>query len=75
MSVCTTENTTLSRSSIRNTFQNVVEKRNPFECKIDPDALNRRRLRFCLRRTMLYVYEGHNIKCSTMEPNLCQVSN
>jgi hypothetical protein len=37
MTVCTTENTIESRSSIKNTFHNVVEKRNPYQSK------NRRR--------------------------------
>jgi len=35
--MCTTENTTESRSSITNTFRNDVEKRNPYQYK------NRRR--------------------------------
>jgi hypothetical protein len=35
--VCITENTTESRISIKNTFHNVVEKRNPYQSK------NRRR--------------------------------
>jgi hypothetical protein len=35
--VCTTENTTESGSPFTNTFQNVVEKRNPYQSK------NRRR--------------------------------
>jgi hypothetical protein len=89
-----------SRSSITNTFHNVVEKWNPYQSKnprivrrtfrglsvlpkkknnaillgtrfttlwrseihinlkIDADALNRRRRRFCVRRSIYHIYHG-----------------
>jgi hypothetical protein len=47
-------NTTESRSSVKNTFHNVVEKRNPYQSK------NRRRRRFCVRRTVCHVYQGQS---------------
>jgi hypothetical protein len=46
--VCTTENTTESRSSITNKFETLWESEIHINLKIDYDALNRRRRPFCL---------------------------
>jgi hypothetical protein len=58
MTICTSENTTESQNSITNTFHNVVEKRNPYQSKVDANALNRRRRRFCVRRTTYHIDQG-----------------
>jgi uncharacterized protein len=57
--VCKDENTTESRSSIKNTFHNVVEKRNPYQYENRRRRLNRRRRRVCVRRTKCHIYQGH----------------
>jgi hypothetical protein len=50
--VCTAESTTESLSAISHTFQNVVEKRNPYR------SVKRRRHRFCLCPTIYHIYQG-----------------
>jgi hypothetical protein len=54
----TTENTTESRSSITNTFQTLCRREIHINLKIDADALNRRRRRFYVRRTISQIYQG-----------------
>jgi hypothetical protein len=69
---------TESLSSITNAFHNVVEKQNPYNLKIDADALNRGRRRFCIRRKVYHIYQvqwmqyAGNFACVY---GLCSVKN
>jgi hypothetical protein len=56
--VCITENTTESRSSITNTFHKLRRSEIRINPKIDADALNRRRRRFCVRHKIYHIYQG-----------------
>jgi hypothetical protein len=56
--VCNIENKTESRSSITNTFQIVVGSEIHTNLIIDADALNRRRRRFRIFRTIYHIYQG-----------------
>jgi hypothetical protein len=47
-----------SRSSISNTSHNDVDKRNPYEYKVDAEALNRHRRRFSVRPAIYHIYQG-----------------
>jgi hypothetical protein len=66
------ENRTESRSSIRNTFHDDVEKQNPYKSK------NRRRRRFCVRRIMYHIYPEQRRqdagKCACVY-GICSVKN
>jgi hypothetical protein len=57
VTVCTTENTTESRSSITNTFQTLWRSEIRINLKIDADALNRRWRHFCVRRNIYHIYQ------------------
>jgi hypothetical protein len=56
ITVCTTVNTTESRSSITNTFQTLWRSEINENIKIEDNALNRRWRRFYLRRTVYHIY-------------------
>jgi hypothetical protein len=67
-----------SRSSITNTFHNVVEKRNLYQSKNDADPLNLRRRRFGVRRKGCHIYQGqlwqYAGKCACVY-GVCSVKN
>jgi hypothetical protein len=48
-----------SRSSIMNTFRTLWRSEIRINLKIDADALNRRRRRFCVRRSIYHIYQRH----------------
>jgi hypothetical protein len=58
ITVCTTENTTESRSSNTNTVETLWRIEKHIKLKIDADALNRRRRRFYIRRIIYHIYAG-----------------
>jgi hypothetical protein len=76
--VCTTENKTESRNSITNTFKTLWRSGIDINLKIDADALNRRRRRFCVRRTIYHIYQGYwrlyAVKCACVYV-ICIVKN
>jgi hypothetical protein len=58
ISVCITEITTESCSAIINTFTTLWRSEIHINLKIDAEALNRRRRRFDVRRTICRIYQG-----------------
>jgi len=57
--VCIAERTTESRSANSQTFQNVVQKRNPhINLKIEVHDLNRRRRLFSILCKIHHIYQG-----------------
>jgi hypothetical protein len=52
-----TENTTELRSSINKMITTLWRSEIHMNSKIDADALNRRRRRFCIRRKIYHIYQ------------------
>jgi hypothetical protein len=78
ITVCTTKNTTKSRSSLADTFNTSWRSQNHIKLKIDADALNRRRRRFYVRRKIGHIYQGRRRqyarKCASVH-GVCSVNN
>jgi hypothetical protein len=58
MNVCPNKNTKESRTSVTNTFHTLWRSEIHIKLKIDANALNRRRRRFCVRRKLCAIYYG-----------------
>jgi hypothetical protein len=66
------------RGSITNTFQTLWRSEIHINLKIDADALNRRRHRFCVRRNVYHIFQGQRreyaCKCACVY-GVCSVKN